>query len=545
MDKNNNVISSHIFIFPFRWDYIGDNYFLNSSIDKRLNVEKIIELLKCNNWEDDKYNLGNDFVNDDDEYNKYVYFYDNVRNGIYGKNDICNNKRWSNFNLFKISYWSSNHTEKETKYRIVKCLKYNNLGENPKYNITTKHKTYSLKIKNIKLKVYDTGVANLIFFLDNHEHKSEEDILKINDYGRRIYPQYVPIEKVRGSFLATKLSLNLASEIIEENFIYDYKQEPTRISKTILRLLGNKFIYDKNNLEKGSIFINPILDDRMFTMCIYRNNFISGKVKAYGETEYVNRSFWYEYIFIDNNYPTCEDKGMFKELLNRSTYTRWADLGTLYGISRYSFVTLIDQTENTDFLMNHFNNMYYEMVLLALTQRASILRFSDEASKISILGEKDALANIKKLQKYYILFTNNIYFREVTAQEQGIELYNKLMEMMEIERDIKRLGEEINDIHKYTSLISNESTTNLLNIITYLGIGFTACNFVIDLSPKDTNINIMSNLVWLGKRTIYPITAMLIVFKIVNTCFKYGKIRLFYKIIIGTLFLLSFLLIIL
>lgn len=526
MEKNNKVISSHIFIFPFRWDYIYDSCCLDSSIDKRLNVERVLESLKYNKWKDDT-----SIINNDSDYNKYIYFYDNVRNSIYGKNNTECGKKENKFSLFKSSCWKNKSDKKEAKCRIVQCLKYDDLGKNPKYDILIGKETYSLKVKHIKLKVYDTGVANLIFFLDNYEYETEEEILNINDYGRRIYPQYLPLEKVKNSFLATELSLKISGKPIQEKFEYDYKKEPNRISKTILELLGDNFKCNKENLEKGDIFISPVIDDRMFTMCIYRNSRISESIKLTGKKEYINKNFWYQYIFIDNGYPTCNDKGMFKELLKKSTYTRWENHGTLYGISRYSFVVLIDETENTNFLMSHFNNMYYEMVLLTLTQRASILRFSDEISKISTLSEKDALINVKKLQKYYIQFSNNIYFREVTAQEQGIELYNKLTEMMEIESDIKRLGEEIDDIYKYTSIISNESTSNILNVIAYLGIGLNICNFVISLSSKMANNDVVFNLIWFSERTILPIAITLILFEIINYYFKCGKIKLLSKTI--------------
>lgn len=63
--------------------------------------------------------------------------------------------------------------------------------------------------------------------------------------------------------------------------------------------------------------------------------------------------------------------------------------------------------------MNHFYTMYYEMALLVLIQRASILRLSDEASKIAIFDEDEALENVKKLQRYYTEFINDLYFRRL------------------------------------------------------------------------------------------------------------------------------------
>ena len=75
MKDSKELISSHIFIFPFRWDYISNAEGLYAPINKRLNVDKIVELLlKKKTWIEEKFK-----INNDDEYNKYSYFYDNVR----------------------------------------------------------------------------------------------------------------------------------------------------------------------------------------------------------------------------------------------------------------------------------------------------------------------------------------------------------------------------------------------------------------------------------------------------------------------------------
>jgi len=478
MDDKNEIISSHIFVFPFRWDYISNGEFLYSSINKRLSVDKIAEiLLEEKTWEEEKLEIDND-----DQYNKYTYFYDNVRDAIYGRDNVRNVKKEIICELKRRILFLGEIIKKKTKNRIVRCFKYDKLNDNSTYNIKIckKEKPYLLNIKAIKLKIYDTGVGALSFFLENYKYSLPEDILNINDYGRRIYPQYLPLKDVKNSFLAEKITLNLSTNKYDEEFTYDAKACPNRISDVIMKLLGNKFNYNKKALKKGQVFIAPIIDDRMFTLCIYRDNFMSQLITKGCENNYLNSRFWYEYVFIDHDDPTCHDEKMYRKLVEKSTYTRWKDCGTLYGISRYSFVVIVNESDfGLNVLFKHFENMYYEMALLALIERASILRLSDEASKIAALDEEEALQNIKKLQRYYVEFINDLYFREVTAQEQGIEMFNKLVEMMEIERDVKRLGDEIEGIQKYTSMISNERISTLLRIITYIGLIFTACTFAI------------------------------------------------------------------
>ncbi|WP_235700165.1 hypothetical protein [Clostridium senegalense] len=86
---NKDVISSHIFIFPFKWDVGKDEHCLDECIDNRLNVETFVKYLKeGEQWEEDKIAsniIKNKEVENDLNYNTYTYFYDNVRKAIYGK----------------------------------------------------------------------------------------------------------------------------------------------------------------------------------------------------------------------------------------------------------------------------------------------------------------------------------------------------------------------------------------------------------------------------------------------------------------------------
>jgi hypothetical protein len=142
-----------------------------------------------------------------------------------------------------------------------------------------------------------------------------------------------------------------------------------------------------------------------------------------------------------------------------------------------------------------------------------------------------------------------LYFREVTAQEQGIEIYNKLVQMMEIERDVKRLGEEIDGIQKYTSMISSERISTLLRIITYLGLGFTVCSFLIKVFGNDVisfgewNINDKFSS-WLLERVMISVAGIAIIIalfkKVINSYyFKITK-RIFWIAFIITFIILMF-----
>lgn len=540
---NEDVISSHIFIFPFRWDVVKDEACLDTCIDNRLNVEKFIKCLKEDkDWEEDKIVLNivkNKEVENDLDYNTYSYFYDNVRKAIYGKENYIKNNKNISANIKNSKYYVGKLFNNEVPNTIVRCFNYKYIDDKSTYEIYMYKKNnkgeiyidkrespYKLKIKSIKLKVYDTGVATLSYFLNNYENENIEDVLRINDYGRRIYPQYMPLDKARENFLAEKLSLKLQNRIIEEDFNYGAKENPTKISKTIMKILGEKFVSTEKELRcksktlsnEETIFVKPVIDDRMFVICYYNSNFFSRVLSKYDKDKYLKNDFWYQFIFVDNGGATCQDEEMKKELLSKSTYTRWKNYGTLFGISRYSFVVLCDESYfSKKVLYNHINTIYYEMILLTLVQRASILRFSDETSRIASFKRKNIYKQIKKLQEYYIRFVNTVYFREVTAQEQGIELYDKIVELMRIDTEVKRLDEEIDEIQRYVNLETNDRTNRLLNIVTFVGIGVSILTLIATIvGIYDENINIL----WLLKYQIFPLGILMIIIVVVKTISK-------------------------
>jgi len=90
--------------------------------------------------------------------------------------------------------------------------------------------------------------------------------------------------------------------------------------------------------------------------------------------------------------------------------------------------------------------MYFKMVLLSLVYRASYLGFAYKITEISnkIEADNEISDDIEAIYKDYIKFINNIYFKEVTAQEQGIELFDMLIKHMtlkEISGTLKVISE--------------------------------------------------------------------------------------------------------
>jgi len=116
-----------------------------------------------------------------------------------------------------------------------------------------------------------------------------------------------------------------------------------------------------------------------------------------------------------------------------------------------------DFSDTPSFLVRHLQSMYYKMAELCLLQRATILSFSNEVTVVGDLINKKSKDNslterIKSLYKHYLLFVNKIYFREITAQEQGIEMYDMMQSALRIPQEVKSLDYEIDELNRLSKI---------------------------------------------------------------------------------------------
>jgi hypothetical protein len=237
-----------------------------------------------------------------------------------------------------------------------------------------------------------------------------------------------------------------------------------------MELLGKAFTQKRN--ERDSFYIQPILDDRMFVVSWFGHTGLAEKIKA--DNTYTHDDEWSEYVFVDKHKDTTIQNDWMKyDLLSQATYDRWSEYGTFFGVTRYSFVAL---THNNWFGSNminiHMRSMYFQMAMLLLAIRASILRFSDEVAAIASLSTPAEEERLGELYGRYLTFYNRLYFREVTHQDQGIELYDIGLKQMKIVEHIDKLDGKFTKLHDFASLKQNNRETAKVNRLTILGSMF-------------------------------------------------------------------------
>lgn len=287
-------------------------------------------------------------------------------------------------------------------------------------------------------------------------------------------------------------------------FFYNEKEKGyyPSLSNIITKLLDT----EEFNYKNGDYW--SIIDDRMFVHSFFdlKNNSASDDDLI---TYNSNRKFldslkqqfrsgfpatniddsaniWYQMIHIDGEEPTCQNPRMMEKILQESSYGRWSDYGTFFGFSRFSSVT-ISNLKDAGYTYNHFQSMYYQIAVMLLFYRGAILDFSRRSSDLadSIHGysigheqkntkdekksTKEIHSEIKRLHSDFLLFRNKFWFREVTAQDQGIDIFSiwsHKLKNFELLQDVKS---EIDELYNYIDAEVEKDVSKKINILTILG----------------------------------------------------------------------------
>jgi hypothetical protein len=326
-------------------------------------------------------------------------------------------------------------------------------------------------------------------------------LLRYNDIARRVYPPYLGDKntcslKQDSKLLPVMISLfKEKGKSISEDFKpidleANKEKDFVSMSKIIKELLA-PFILKENHdmdMEKGRIYYTPFIDDRMFIVSYYADKGLSDELKQRCCDGYVYETSdgWYRFIFVDGNYANIANNTMKEELIRRHTYARWADYASFFGMSRYSFV-LLCSTDAPSYLKQHMKSMYYQIALIVLFQRAMLLKFAGDVDEVTKKFDMDSLSKIKeetkKLHGDFIRFINKYWFIEVTPQEQGIEIYNQWMELLNLEKLYKEVHREVSELAEYVENRIESETNQRLACITYIGLPLVIIGLILSFWP--------------------------------------------------------------
>ena len=286
-------------MLPIRWDLLPKGYPLGThknSIDfeARTDTKAMHDLLKKSNWTRVFYKINNDVT----RYNEISYFHSYA----------CKT-------LFDMQFRSEETIDVIDPNKVMIYYE-KEIQEGAYYEIKTNDRTYKLSLTDLNLHVYNTGVAILAIVCENFNPEyTKEDILKINEFGRRIYPPFLSesnrllTQDAKSKMLASSLALwcggESDSELYEDFSWYDDLSENNtflwengsyRYNNFIVFPQIIKGLFDKNftfdaqgefdelNQNENKVRFNIIGDDRMFFQCWYGNNDLAKELKELEQT---------------------------------------------------------------------------------------------------------------------------------------------------------------------------------------------------------------------------------------------------------------------
>lgn len=404
---------------------------------------------------------------------------------------------------------------------VVRCFEFlpngNPLDQKMSSYIIQKYENvYHLQINKVRLQVYDIGIAILVFELENHEHKTLDDVNAINEYGRRInFPFLTPpgcqplcADKISIYFndkehAFSEQTYNDALDKIEKGILTRKEISLSYVMKPIQKILDNDgqdnggytVTSNKGRETRKNVYIKPCVDDRMFVCCLIADNELSERLKgiSLSETSYYHglnerlimtngkvldnerithddymqgwadetyfSNMIYKFLFIETSL-TCQDPHMKKTLLDNSIYSRWIQTGTLHGVTHHSMCCITNTNVELS-VISPFLTQYVQIAILALAQRSAILLLSTEAAVVANGFSDDEyitpeqIVEIEALQAKYVKVQNQLLLSEITVQEQGIEIYEMFRQQLYIHQNKQELDEQMNNLRDVAN-ISNE-----------------------------------------------------------------------------------------
>ncbi len=471
---NNNDFFT-IFIFPFKYE---------REDKKDLEPDKIASLLSNGNTDSKKgWAIEHYALDSIKNYNEFSYFHPYVQRAIFNKEGNVGMEflKRTDFHTLKLEYYDSNNMQQ----------------------------TMETRVKEIDIHLFDNQIGLLTITTEKQHDDSKtgfQTFLRYNDIARRVYPPYLGEKntcspKLESKILPVKISLykgNDPKDFISEDFKpIDLKEAKDKdivfLSNIIKELLTPFVLKHTYNMSKanGKIYYTPFIDDRMFIVSYYSDNAKSKELpdRCCDGYVYETSDDWYRFIFVDGNYANIENDAMKYDLIRRHTYARWAKFGSLFGMSRYSFV-LLCSTNAPSYLKQHMKSMYYQMALIVLFQRAMLLKFAEDVDDLT--GDFETGRCSKKLKDdsdrlhgEFIKFVNKYWFIEVTPQEQGIEIYDQWMGLLKLEKLYDELQREISELAGYVENKIEAETNSRLAMITSLGFPVLILGLILDILQCD------------------------------------------------------------
>ena len=213
------------------------------------------------------------------------------------------------------------------------------------------------------------------------------------------------------------------------------------------------------------------------------------------------------------------DSGVAMEELRQGLYDRFRADGSLIACTSHSLVYLgFGGYPMAIVHKRHMTTMYRRMFLVALFYQSILHSLALSLNELGRRSQKIQAQELKKLRDETIYFTNYLWFRRLSSQVQGMELFYLLSERMGLDQEYQEIAEEIERAESFHTAEARERTENFHRAVAFLGVPVAL--FVAMLAiPKDGYFYIWSHLErfsqnylcgWLGMPCHFRVMSLLL-----------------------------------
>ena len=256
----------------------------------------------------------------------------------------------------------------------------------------------------------------------------------------------------------TILNLGLNEEVVEEKGLLES-------AEFLYALLNCRVGRETSEEDFASDEIIPTADDRMHVFCLLRDAELSRKISTMdwkhprNSNEEEFQKLLYSIVFVDPEWPTCQNAEMRADFLEKALYLRWQEWGTIYSVTSFSFFCMTGESDEiVANVLRPFMTEYLYLLSLVLAQRIGIAGYSGKAGRIVRGVDKKGMIDkaqaetLINLQEKYITFKNQILILEASCQEQGIDIYHLLQNQMMIQEEQAILDEQLESLYEATNV---------------------------------------------------------------------------------------------
>lgn len=386
--------------------------------------------------------------------------------------------------------------------------------EQERIEIRYEYTEYRLVLDQIEMHLYHCGVGILFFHtLNTDPDIGIEDIRWINELGRRVSLPFIPDEPNGYIMTAERLGIISGEQDMITSFrqrVQDYYgvQETATCENPEKNMPVDKDGSTRDIIQRmiepaefiaatlrgslkpgecGELQVEYPADDRMFVFCLIRDEALSKKIKE-KEKSRKDQEDLYAILYVDGGDASCQSDRLLEQYLDEAVYRRWEDLGTIHGITDYSWICITDSEEKVqNSVVRPFWVEYKYMVSLAIAQKQGLALFA-KAAEQNIRGmdregliTREQANRLVSIQEEYVSFRNQMMILKLSCQQQGVELYHMLQRQLLIKEETEELDAQLSQMYEAVN-VSNGTKLNKWGI--RLAVGALAFEVFINFFPN-------------------------------------------------------------